>query len=136
MAQPGNRSLPQRDGDDSPREAVSACVDEMGLQQQVDELRCMLTELSAKSENQRITNTAQSTLSDALRRIVEQLAPLQELAPRRTQMEEKNLKRLDQLRNSLQRPEWSGAGSLTVQEPDISFDRQATNRSLTPAQNP
>lgn len=80
-------------------------------------LEKILNERSCRTEDNLGFIEAQPTLADALKGIVQQLAPLQELAPRRTQMKDGEILRLKQLRDSLLRPEWSGAGKLSsVQE--------------------
>jgi len=83
----------------------------------INGLKNILNEQSCRTEDNSGIIEAQPTLADALKGIVQQLAPLQELAPRRTQMKDGEILRLKQLRDSLLRPEWSGAGKLSsVQE--------------------
>jgi hypothetical protein len=91
------------------RVLVLTLFKEMGLELAViEELKNTVSELSIKSANDLGIIEAQPTLADALKGIVQQLAPLQELAPRRTQMKDGEILRLKQLRDSLLRPEWTG----------------------------
>lgn len=71
--------------------------------------------------------TPQQDFGQALNKIILQLAPLQELAslqelaPRRTPLEIGAIKSLEKLRKSQKRPDWTGAGSLSVQEKNVPF---------------
>jgi hypothetical protein len=96
--------------------------EEMGLELPViEELKNTVRELSIRSANDWGNIETQPSFADVLNGIAQQLAPLQELAPRRTQMKDGEIKRLKQLRDSLKRPEWTGTGSLLVQELNVSF---------------
>lgn len=98
---------------------VSALFPEMGSELKViNELKNTVRELSTRSVYDFGFSEAEPSLAlaNALKGIVQQLAPLQELAPRRTQMDDEEMKRLRQLRASLDRPKWSGASNLMVQD--------------------
>lgn len=63
----------------------------------------------------------QALKAEVIKEIGLQLAPLQELAPRRTPLEIGAINRLEKLRKSQRRPDWTGAGSLSVPERNVAF---------------
>jgi len=111
--------------------------EEMGLELAViEELKNTVRELSIRSANDLGIIEAQPSLADALKGIVQQLAPLQELAPRRKQMVDGEVLRLKQLRDSLERPEWGGAGKLSLplaqEERNVAFIGEVASRGQSP----
>ena len=119
---------------DQLRDLVLTLFEEMGFELAViEELKNTVRELSIRSPNDLGIIEAQPSFVDALKGIVQQLAPLQELAPRRKQMEDREILRLKQLRDSLQRPEWSGAGKLSVQEErNVAFIGEVASGAQSP----
>lgn len=89
-------------------------TDDAELRQQVAELSQFVMRLAGASVVENVLVNGFATLSA-------QLEPLRDLAPQRTHMKEDEYKRLQILRHSLARPEWTGAGSLSVKEEHVPF---------------
>lgn len=126
---------------DQLRELVLTLFEEMGLELAViEELKNTVRELSIRSANDLGIIEAQPSLADALKGIVKQLAPLQELAPRRKQMVDGEILRLKQLRDSLERPEWDGAGKLSLslvqEERNVAFIGEVASGAQSPPPPP
>jgi hypothetical protein len=132
---PADEGLNQLNADQL-RDLVLTLFEEMGLELAViEELKNTVRDLSIRSPNDFGSIEAQPSFVDALKGIVQQLAPLQELAPRRTLMKPGEIVRLQQLRDSLQRPEWTGAGSLSVQESNVAFIGEVVSRAQSRVQS-
>ena len=98
----------------------------------IDELRRQMTELQGIVAQVAGMNTVGNVLENGFETLTAQLAPLRDLAPRRTLMKTDGYARLRNLREAMAVPAWTGAGSLSVPEKRVPFIGEVAPRDRFP----
>lgn len=94
------------------------------LEQRITELYSIVGQVAAMNTVGNVLENGFEALSariEPLEAFSAYIAPLRDLAPRRTHMSIDGHKRLRNLREATARPKWSGAGSLSVAEMRVPF---------------